>query len=66
MNSRNHTLPVTCWICGKITSLEACKIDEYGLPVHESCQTQRLAPHKERLPERGDSIYRRWRRTKAC
>jgi hypothetical protein len=28
---------LTCWICGKALSLESCKIDEHGQPVHEEC-----------------------------
>jgi hypothetical protein len=26
-----------CWICGNAVSLEECKIDEHGMPVHEEC-----------------------------
>jgi hypothetical protein len=44
------TLPVKehrriCWICGKTTSLESCKVDEHGLPVHEACQALKLSLH---------------------
>jgi hypothetical protein len=26
-----------CWICGKAVTLEECKVDEYGMPVHDEC-----------------------------
>jgi hypothetical protein len=32
-----------CWICGAEISLESCKVDEHGLPVHETCQTLKLS-----------------------
>jgi hypothetical protein len=32
-----------CWICGRAVRLEDCKVDEYGLAVHEECQTLKLA-----------------------
>ncbi|HEY1659460.1 MAG TPA: hypothetical protein VGG14_13995 [Candidatus Sulfotelmatobacter sp.] len=39
--------PLRCWICGRPAKLETCKIDEYGLPVHEGCQTLKLSLHHE-------------------
>jgi hypothetical protein len=33
----------SCWICGRAVHLEDCKVDEYGLPVHEECQALKLA-----------------------
>ena len=32
-----------CWICGKPVSLENCKVDEQGLPVHGECYLVRVA-----------------------
>lgn len=32
-----------CWICGKGTDLRTCKIDEYGMVVHENCYATKLA-----------------------
>jgi hypothetical protein len=32
-----HTSPRICWICGKTLGLERCKVDEYGMPVHNEC-----------------------------
>ncbi len=31
-----------CWLCGKIISLEQCKVDEKGLPVHEDCYVAKV------------------------
>lgn len=39
-----------CWICGKLVSLEQCKIDEHGMAVHEDCYTTRITP-PQRLPK---------------
>ena len=37
-----------CWICGKTISLEQCKIDESGLPVHGECYVAKImAPNPE-------------------
>ena len=30
-------VPRACWICGKQVELEACKVDEHGMAVHEKC-----------------------------
>jgi hypothetical protein len=35
--------PLICWICGEPTTLETCKVDEYGLPVHDDCQALRFS-----------------------
>lgn len=35
-----------CSICGKPSSLEDCKINERGLPVHESCYLAKLNAEK--------------------
>jgi hypothetical protein len=38
-----------CSICSKQVSLENCKVDEGGLPVHESCYVSKVAhtaPHR--------------------
>ena len=35
--------PKWCWICGGSVSLEDCKIDEHGSPVHEQCYAARVA-----------------------
>jgi hypothetical protein len=32
-----------CWICGKPVSLENCKVDEQGFPVHGECYVVRVA-----------------------
>lgn len=32
-----------CWLCGKDVDLRACKIDEHGSAVHESCYMVKLA-----------------------
>jgi hypothetical protein len=32
-----------CWMCGKMVDLRACKIDEHGVPVHESCYIARIS-----------------------
>ena len=32
-----------CWMCGKTVSLEECKLDEEGLPVHENCYVAKVA-----------------------
>ena len=37
-----NTKPLACWICGKVINLNNCKIDEQGLPVHDSCYVARL------------------------
>jgi hypothetical protein len=47
MNDVHHETPLLCWICGRPAKLETCKIDEYGLPVHESCQALKLSLHHE-------------------
>ncbi len=31
-----------CWICGGAVSLESCKTDENGHPVHEECYVARV------------------------
>lgn len=33
----------TCWLCGKDADLRACKIDEHGKTVHETCYLARVA-----------------------
>jgi hypothetical protein len=47
MTALHHETPLLCWICGHPAKLETCKIDEYGLPVHESCQALKLSLHNE-------------------
>ncbi len=47
MTAVNDVPPVLCWICGHPASLETCKIDEYGLAVHEQCQALKLSLHNE-------------------
>ena len=32
-----------CWLCGKEADLRACKIDEHGMVVHESCYVLQTA-----------------------
>lgn len=32
----------TCWICGQPVSLENCKFEEHGQPVHEQCAVARI------------------------
>ncbi len=41
-----------CWMCGTAISLEECKLDEKGLPVHEDCYVARvvLNDHDRTLP----------------
>jgi hypothetical protein len=36
-----------CWMCGEPVSLETCKIDERGNPVHEDCYTARIKANAE-------------------
>jgi hypothetical protein len=43
--------PHLCWICGKVISLEECKIDEHGMPVHEQCHVVKLALNKVQAPQ---------------
>jgi hypothetical protein len=31
-----------CWICGRTLDLKACKTDEHGMPVHESCYAAKI------------------------
>ncbi|HEY1658095.1 MAG TPA: hypothetical protein VGG14_07100 [Candidatus Sulfotelmatobacter sp.] len=31
-----------CAICGDEVSLEQCKVDEYGVPVHDGCYVKRV------------------------
>jgi hypothetical protein len=33
-----------CCICGKPLSLESCKFEERGQPVHEDCYVAKLVP----------------------
>lgn len=44
------SLPRTCWICGKAVKLENCKVDEYGLPVHEDCYVAKLTQNRHLSP----------------
>ena len=39
-------LQVLCNICCKTASLENCKTDEFGQPVHEDCYVSRLTKKK--------------------
>jgi hypothetical protein len=41
----NPFAPRKCWICGRPVSLEECKVDEHGLPVHEECHALKLSLH---------------------
>ena len=50
--------PCICWICGAKTTLETCKVDEHGLPVHEDCQTLRLSPQGGNLSKRENATVR--------
>jgi hypothetical protein len=34
--------PKWCWLCGCSVSLEDCKIDERGFPVHEKCYAAKV------------------------
>ncbi len=47
-------LPATrcCSICGQALSLEDCKIDEKGLPVHESCYCMKVELEKSSAQRR--------------
>jgi hypothetical protein len=36
---------LTCWICNNAVSLNECKFDEFGKPVHELCSVARIALH---------------------
>jgi len=33
---------ILCGICGHPVALETCKIDEQGLPIHESCYAAKM------------------------
>ena len=46
----------TCWICGKTTSLEQCKIDESGLPVHGECYVAKIMAHNLETPFGRDGV----------
>lgn len=35
---------INCWICNEVVSINGCKFDEHGRPVHEQCCVTRLAP----------------------
>jgi hypothetical protein len=53
MEPRQTRPPIhTCWICGRAVRLEECKVDEYGLAVHEECQTLKLAL-RDQQPDAG-------------
>jgi hypothetical protein len=59
----NSKLPQTCWICGKMVSLESCIVDEHGLAMHENCSVAKIAsrpdasaPQNE-LPLNLDVVY---------
>lgn len=41
-----------CWICGKVVSLEECKVDEHGLAVHEDCYVVLILWQKEVVPQK--------------
>jgi hypothetical protein len=41
-----------CCLCGKRVSLEECKIDEYGLPVHEECYVVLILWGKEKISQK--------------
>jgi hypothetical protein len=49
-----HLTAFNCWICGKPVSLETCKTDERGKPVHEDCYVTVIrlngASGKQKLP----------------
>jgi hypothetical protein len=54
-NSRNihpmETKPfATCAVCGKPCSLENCKTDKFGRPVHDACYLMVLASKRVLLP----------------
>jgi len=42
MSDRQASSQRFCWICGKTISLEQCKVDEQGLPVHEECYVAKV------------------------
>lgn len=37
---------VSCVICGSPVSLEGCKLDEHGDPVHDQCYVDRVSRPK--------------------
>jgi hypothetical protein len=43
-------LPLTCWICGMVVSLEACMVDEHGMAVHEECSVGRISARRNLFP----------------
>ena len=47
-----------CWICGKVVSLESCKIDEHGSAVHERCYVAKVA-FNSGTPAQPGKAYRR-------
>ena len=65
MSTENQKSPRVCWICGHSTSLETCKVDEHGLPVHEACHTLKLSLHTATLAEPVLPTGKRSRWTKA-
>ena len=50
-----------CWICGRAVSLEACKIDEQGNPVHEQCYVAKVAFNSGMLQRTTKAHRRLWR-----
>ena len=50
MPSPTQSEPV-CWICGKSCSLEECRVDADGRPMHELCYVTVLEQKREPLKE---------------
>jgi hypothetical protein len=53
MSSPFPTHPVlvpTCTLCNSSVTLEACKIDERGKPVHEECYVRKTRVNAGRVP----------------
>jgi hypothetical protein len=41
-----------CWLCGHCVSLEECKIDEHGMPVHDECYIVLIQWGKEEVGQK--------------
>jgi hypothetical protein len=56
-------VPQTCWVCGESIRLEECKVDEYGLPVHERCYLAKVTLSRKAQFSADSPVLRRIFRT---
>ncbi|HZW94973.1 MAG TPA: hypothetical protein VFF64_18640 [Candidatus Eremiobacteraceae bacterium] len=50
MPSPTQSEPI-CWICGKPCTLEECRVDADGHPMHEHCYVAALKQKKKPIQE---------------